>query len=275
MNKRRRKKQQKKQQLSTLTRLGVGKREARTLANKGNEKTYQKTVTALKRKERLDRRFAELVQAGYTRSEAHKLKGRSDANIQKLTKKKRGTERARKLREDKFNKLLGAGVNEKEAKRLSRKSWDEVNAAVRESQGVGSYLIVGYKEKTESYTREEVNAYKKRYAKRGQSSTSGLVSSIDGWLESEPSGLIGDYKMSVTDDPDRSSNYYHRLGFMQLYRGKGEYLKSLLSMIDLMMILLYKPYERYLFIKDVVTNLKRLDNAAAQQNARKIEELFL
>lgn len=275
MNKRQRKKQAKQQKLSTLSRLGVGKREARKLATTREQKTYQKTVTALQRKERLDRRFNELLRAGYSRSEAHKLKNRSDDNVRKLADKKKRTARARALQEEKFRKLVEAGVDERKAKKLSRKSWDDVNAGLREAQGLGSHLIIGYKEKTESYSREEVNAYKARYAKRGKASINALVSSIDGWLESEPSGLIGDYKMSVTDDPNRSSRYYERLGFMQLYRGKGEYLKALLNAIDMMMILLYKPYERYLFIKDLVSNLKRLDNPAAHQNARKIEELFM
>lgn len=273
MNKRQRKKQIKQQKISSLTRRDVDKRKARELARPSKEREYNRTITTFKTKEKRDARFQTLLEAGYTRSEAHKLKSRSDANIKKLASQKKRSTRARALREQKYNVLIAAGLSDREAKALSGKSWGDVRKAERESKGYGSYLIVSYKEKTEQYSQEDINAFKQGY-KRDRRSTREKVDSAMGML-TEEFGYIGDYKISATDDPDRTTRYHYGLGFHQLYRGKGENYAPLVTMIDQMMVLLYKPYEKYEFIRDLVKHLRMLDSEKAHLNADRIADAFL
>lgn len=273
MNKRQRKKQIKQQKIQFLTRRDIDRRKARDLARPSKEREYKRTITTIRTKEKRDERFRTLLEAGYTRSEAHKLKSRSDANIKKLASQKQRSSRAKALREQKYTRLITAGLPEREAKALSGKSWDVVRKAEREAKGYGSYLIVSYKEKTEQYSQQDINDFKMGY-KRDKRSTTAKMDSAMGML-TEEFGYIGDYKLSATDDADRTTRYHYGLGYHQLYRGKGENYGPLITLIDQMMVLLYKPYEKYEFIRELVKHLRMLDSEKAHVNADRIADAFL
>lgn len=274
MKKRQRKKQQRKQQLSILTNRGaIRERDARQIVR--NEKAYKQTVKKIRRKERETSRFEKLIQAGFTRTEAHKLKSQGDDRLSKaIDKKKKQASRARLLQE-KFERLLASGFDEDTANRLKRKSWGSIEQEIKTKQGGTLTLFVGYKDKTEWTSPDEIQAFKARYKRRG-GTIDQSAQTINGWLNNDESfGFLGDYRMQVTEDANRTRSYLNRLGYQQMYLGKGRSLKTLVNLIELMMVLLYTPDEKDAFIVDLVENLRQLDNEDAQRNADYLEKTFL
>lgn len=274
MNKRQRKKQVKQQKIQTLTkRGGVREREARRIVK--DERTYTKTVKKIRRKEREDNRFMKLLSAGFNRTEAHKLKSRSDDKISKtIDKKKRSDARARLLK-DKFDRLIASGFDEAAANRLKRKSWPSIEEEIKKKETGYLSLFIGYKDKTEWTSADEIQAFKARYKRKG-GTIEQTAATVQGWLNNDESfGFLGDYRMQVTEDAKRTRNYQYALGYQQMYLGKGQNLKTLMNLIEIMMVLLYTPDEKDGFIVDLVENLRMLDNNAALKNADYIERTLL
>lgn len=274
MNKRQRKKQQKQQKLNTLTkRGGLREREARRIVK--DERSYKQTVKKIRRKEREENRFLKLLSAGFNRTEAHKLKSRSDDRINQTIDKRKRSDARKRLLEEKFKRLIESGFDETAANRLKRKSWGSIEEEIKKKESGLLSLFIGYKDKTEWTSSDEIQAFKSRYKRKG-GTIEQTAQAVQGWLNNDESfGFLGDYRMQVTEDANRTRSYQYALGYQQMYLGKGRNLKVLMNLIEIMMVLLYTPDEKDGFIVDLVENLRLLDNKAAQKNADYIERTLL
>lgn len=209
-----------------------------------------------------------LRKAGFTAKEAQKYRSYSESNVLKKVKNK---ERSVK-RQAKQKALIVAGYTKKEAIKMQDYGEKRIEQAIRLKQEK-LFLIVGYKDVTETTDSEALYTVKQNNKKRSRKR---LIDSIMGWLEAgENQGFIGGYEMIVTDTPEQAKSFLHAKGYLTAYCGKGYDLNKLLGLLDSMMILLYTMEEKDSFIQDLVKNLNELPYEKARQNASFIQENFL
>ena len=194
---------------------------------------------------RIQRNLKELLAAGYTQEEAHKLRRKSQKDIAALAKKKRDEATA-------SGDVMLVFVKDKTGGRVDAITGD----------GTGEWSEAVYWQKQMAKGLGIASLLK------------GINSALDGM---DAVGNIGESVIDVVPAAhvEQTINFRAKQDYFLVYRGQGRSYKSLISLINNVMSFLYLRSQRDVFIRDLHANLYNLGNAAARRNADRIEKEFL
>lgn len=253
---------------------------------KSNQKPVKKTVA-----EQRTEKYNILKQAGYSSADAGKMRSWGYERINKLVREKikedKRTERNK--RASRNNALMKqAGIPRADRERLRYASEETIEEILRtgQAQPKGARkraynkkyngtdtLLVFWKDKTEGFVDED--RVKEIFDDYRKDSIEYLLKDIKGSL-SISAGEIGTYQMVITDNPKGMKHFFApEIGmdreWITVYEGQAQTYKPLVVLTAAMLMLLYDPFEdKYMFVMDLVQNVKHFNPSLAARLRRDI-----
>jgi hypothetical protein len=256
-NKRQKKKQQAKQNVKQLTNLGVNRKQAERVKNRPQQvktivKQRNKEIKAEKRKATANERSKLIQELGFKVKDHAAKRYWTDEKFKEWYKKEQKKAKHREAQKR---------YREKNKEKLKQKSKGKRPAAG------GQKVLILWKDVTENVGREYLEDVVESYQ---GASLETLIDSAKGWRDMV-FGEIGTWAVNIVTDSELYQTIRMYEGYEKVYFGNGTQYKKLLEKLNFMMLAIYQPVKKELFILEVIDAFLYVNPPVAQRLAKDFE----